>query len=58
MLFRSEVQQDIYNDQGQQQDVEESSDPTDDHGQLIGEQDVTDDEDTRTPLTEVVRTLI
>ena len=52
---RNEGQQDNNNDQGQQQDVEESDDdPADDHGE-IGEQDVTEDDDTRTPLTEVVR---
>ena len=51
----NEGQQDNNNDQGQQQDVEESDDdPADDHGE-IGEQDVTEDDDTRTPLTEVVR---
>ena len=50
----NEGQQDNNNDQGQQQYAEESDDPADDHGQ-IGEQDVTEDEDTRTPLTEVVQ---
>lgn len=50
-------QQDNNNDQGQQQDAEfeEPDDPADDHDGENSEQGVTEDGDTRTPLTEVVR---